>query len=57
MSEQILDGGQRRANAQVFGDIERFVQRHVEIAAHQHALASDIQIGDGQLGHRAMFLS
>jgi hypothetical protein len=45
---QVLDGGQRLLQALVALD-HAVLQRHVEVDAHDHALAGDVQILDEQL--------
>jgi hypothetical protein len=44
-----LDGGDRRADARVVGD-GRAVERHVEVDAHEHRAAHEIQIGERAKG-------
>ena len=48
--QEVLDGGQRRHDAGVVGDL-RAVQGDVEVAAHEYALAGYIDIFDGLLVH------
>ena len=42
--EQVLDRRQRRADARVVGD-RAVLDRHVEVDAHEHALARDVELG------------
>ena len=52
--DELLDGGQRRADARVVGD-GAVLHRHVEVDAHEHALAARVQLVDGfDLGHGAL---
>ena len=46
---QILDGGDGGAHAGVVGH-DAVLQRHVEVDAHEHALAVHIDVADGLLG-------
>lgn len=43
--DEFLDGGQRRADARVVGD-GAVLHRHVEVDAHEHALAARVQLVD-----------
>ena len=52
---QQLDGGQRAADPRVVGDLARVVQRHVEVHAHEHALAAlQIEVADRLLAERKL---
>ena len=51
--EHVLDRRERHRHPPVVGDLARVVQRDVEVAAHQHFLAGQVEVGDGLLGHRA----
>ena len=54
LRDELLDGGQRRADARVVGD-GAVLHRHVEVDAHEHALAARVQLVDGfDLGHGAL---
>ena len=44
--EQVLERRQRGADARVVGDAA-VLERHVQVAAHEHALAGDVGLADG----------
>ena len=48
----VPDGGDRRLDPRVVGNVPRLVQRHVEIDADQHPLPGKIQLVDGAVLHR-----
>ena len=50
--DQVADRRQRRANARVVGD-RAVGDRHVEVDAHEHALAFDVDVLDGLLREHA----
>ena len=50
--EQVLEGGERGADARVVGDAP-VLQRHVEVLADQHALAREVEVGHFQDRHWA----
>ena len=47
-----FDGRNRPANPAVVGDVQLFIQRHIKIDAHQHALSFDVHLGHSLLCHR-----
>jgi hypothetical protein len=54
--QRVLDAGQGGADARVVADDPVF-ERHVEILAHQHPLAGEIEVGhlqDGHAGYRVL---
>src|SRR5439155_17309035 len=50
MSDRKLDRRQRRANPRVISDFT-VLDGYVEINAHEHALADQVQIVDGEFRH------
>jgi hypothetical protein len=48
----VLDGGNRLAKACVVGDGAVFGERHIEVDADEHTLASQVEIANGELRHR-----
>ena len=53
MVERVLNGGQRSANALVARDLfAAGGEGHVEIHADEDALAVEIEIANGELGHK-----
>jgi hypothetical protein len=46
---QVADRRQRGADAAVVGDAAVAVERHVEVDAHQRALAGNVDVADGLL--------
>ena len=56
LRDELLDGGQRGADARVVGD-GAVLHRHVEVDAHERALPGGVQLVDGfDIGHRALLL-
>jgi hypothetical protein len=50
LAEHVLDGGQRGAQALVVLHLA-VLDRHVEVDAHDHALAPEVEVLDEELGH------
>ena len=50
LAEHVLDGGQRGAQALVVLHLA-VLDRHVEVDAHEHALALEVEVLDEELGH------
>ncbi len=50
LAEHVLDGGQRGAQALVVLHLA-VLHRHVEVHAHDHALALEVEVLDEELGH------
>lgn len=50
--EQVLEGGDGRADAGVVRDVELLVEGHVEVSADEHALA--LEVGLGQVADRLL---
>ena len=50
LAEHVLDGGQRGAQALVVLHLA-VLDRHVEVHAHDHALAREVEVLDEELGH------
>ena len=56
--ERYADAGDRCADAGVFADVACFVERHVEVGADEHALASETAFGHAlERRHRVLELN
>src|SRR3954468_22731772 len=51
--KRVFNSGKCLADARVVGDVPGLIQRHVEIHPHEDALALQVQVPDGKLGHRS----
>ena len=47
VADELVDGGQRRADARVVGHVAVGIHRRVEVDAHEHLLAREILIVNG----------
>ena len=54
VAQGVLDGGQGLADARVVGDAADFVERNVEVHAHEDTMIAERQIADGELAHRRL---
>ena len=52
--ERVLDGRQSLADTRVIADESIFSERDIEIHADEEALAFQIEIADGELGHKLL---
>ena len=53
MLHQVFDGGQSAAQTVLVGNDLVFVHGHVEVAAHKHFFAVNLNVLDGFLSHNA----
>ena len=51
LAQRILDCRQRFAYPRIVGNAAIFRQRHIEVHAHENAMAFKFQVLDGKLGH------
>jgi hypothetical protein len=51
MLQQVVDGGQRRADAGVIGNGARLVLRHIEVDAHQSFFALPCNVANSLFVH------